>query len=156
MQFLAFCTPTGTAGAADNFDITGLQVELGSIATPFSRSEGTIQGELAACQRYYTRLIGDNANSFFGWGQAFNSTTFVAAVPLTVPLRTASITIDYSSGFVYAGNTNYTVTAMVLNNKTGKQIVGVDASVASGLTANQSYSLTASSTSSYVGFSAEL
>jgi hypothetical protein len=144
------------AATAQTIDIWGVQVEYGSKATPFQTASGSIQGELALCQRYYTRLIGDNANSYFGWGQAFNSTTFVAAVPLTVPLRTASITLDYSGGFVYAGNTNYTVTAMVLNNKVGKQIVGIDASVASGLTANQSYSLTASSTSSYVGFSAEL
>ena len=55
MQFLVFCTPTGTAGAADNFDITGLQVELGSVATPFARSSGTIQGEISACQRYYAK-----------------------------------------------------------------------------------------------------
>jgi hypothetical protein len=56
-QFLTQCAvrfaylPTGTAGAADYFDITGVQLELGSVATPFEVRPYPV--ELQLCQRYY-------------------------------------------------------------------------------------------------------
>jgi hypothetical protein len=54
--FYSFYTPVGTAGTNDYYEITGIQLEVGTQASPFIRAGGNIQGEFAMCQRYYQAL----------------------------------------------------------------------------------------------------
>lgn len=92
-------TPTGTAGAADYYEVTGIQLESGSVATPFQTATGTIQGELAACQRYFQR-IGTGAGYIpICVGQCTSTTTVYGIYPLKVTMRaTPVVTISTTTG----------------------------------------------------------
>jgi hypothetical protein len=108
-------TPTGTAGAADYVEITGVQVEVGSVATPFHTYAATIQGELAACQRYYATSIptGFTITDFpimgtsGAGGQIFWATgtsDLFGSLQYPVPLRTTPTFTAYSGNNRTAGN----------------------------------------------------
>jgi len=105
-------SPTGTAGANDYYEVTGVQIDLGSVALPFRTYAGTIQGELAACRRYLpalnvgTELYGYANNTNNGtWGYTFDTQARVAPTGITV-----SGTIN-----AYQGNTATAVTPSFAN-----------------------------------------
>ena len=153
-------TPVGTAGAADYYEITGIQIDVGtwtaSTAPAFRRSGGTLQGELAACQRYYFRNTG--ALIYLGSGGIAGSTTqCYVQVKHPTTMRVPPTTIDNSLLLlqIISGSTNVTSTTI---SKAAEDITLVLANVASGLTATtQSYMLmTQNNAAAYLGLSAEL
>jgi hypothetical protein len=76
----------GTSGVK-TFSIWGWQAEYGSVTTAFQTATGTIQGELAACQRYYWQSPSTVAYTPYGFGLWINATTFQALVKLPVSMR---------------------------------------------------------------------
>ena len=150
-------TPTGTAGANDYFDITGVQLELGSTATTFSRAGGSIGGELALCQRYYTRFTAGAANFYIGGrGVASATTTCVMDFQAPVTMRAIPSTIDYSNLSVYDEVTAFPVSAATNLTITNPQILVVTYTCV-GLTQYRTYATNSgASTAGYIGWSAEL
>ena len=81
-------TPSGTAGVNDYYEITGVQLEVGSQASPYTPTTPTYQAELAACQRYYW-LIGSGTSSVLGTGFYQSATRFHFPVIFPTTMRTA-------------------------------------------------------------------
>jgi len=99
---------TGTAGANDYFEVTGVQVEVGAVATPFTLATATLQGELSLCQRYYQRISQSSQNNILqGWA---NGTTICDAYWRLMPMRVAPTSLDNSGYGIYrpANGTTYT------------------------------------------------
>jgi hypothetical protein len=85
----SFNSRTGSLGIQSNtFDFWGVQVEAGSVATRFHTATGTIQGELAACQRYYQQF---DLSQQFNTGNALVATkwNYADAVFANLYLTTA-------------------------------------------------------------------
>lgn len=115
MAILFLFNPTGTAGAADYYEITGVQVEAGSTATAFQTATGTVQGELAACQRYFYRITvaPSAAGTPVGLG-LITATTTVTGVPIFSPvtMRTAPTFTLTGTPRAYDASTAPNITAV--------------------------------------------
>ena len=151
-------TPTGTAGANDWFEITGLQLEIGSTPTAYRPYSATIQGELSACMRYYQRLNSVTAYGGIG-GIARVTNTGSSGVsawfPALVPMRVTPTALDSGGAWQLYGTGAFSLSSIILNaeNPTSLSFLAT----AGTATANTIQTVIANNNAaSYLGWSAEL
>jgi hypothetical protein len=156
-----FNTSTASLGIQSaTIDFWGVQVEYGSEATPFQTATGTIQGELAACQRYYYRQTFETAAQRAGSGFCLSATSASIQFPFLVEMRTRPTALeqtgtatDYS---VSVATDNYVASAVPTFTGATKSGSTVQISVASGFVAGQGCLFRNVNTNTYLGWSAEL
>ena len=152
-------TPTGTAGADDSYQITGVQIETAATASGFSRQTGSIEAELAACQRYYSRFTASDNYSAIAMGIARGNQIFDPMIYLPVQMRVKPTSVDFST---LCAIQNYSsgvtsVSTLAINTGSPTQVNLIATLSSASITQNSTYYLSANnSTSAYVGLSAEL
>ena len=149
----------GTNGAT--FYITGVQLEKGSTATSFDYRD--YQAELAKCQRYYYRITAQNTTDYFvPNAYAIGTTSAFGFNQFPVPMRTSPTSLEQSGTaanyvVVRCGNaTTVTSSAVPSFSQANLNSALTLFTVASGLVNSGAGSVYGSTTSTYLGWSAEL
>ena len=145
------------SNANATFFLTGVQLEVGSVATPFEhRSFGE---EMALCQRYFFRSgKGESQYAAFAQGWATSTTSGIAHVAFPVEMRA-----EPSFSFLHLqasddANAGIDVTSASTNSAVGQRMYGyLEWNVSSGATQYRSYALRGqNNTSAFIAFEAEL
>ena len=133
-----------------------MQVEDGSVATSFQTATGTIQGELAACQRYYYRSTGGSAYQFFGGGIASATTAVNILFNHPVTMRTTPTSVQYSNLQITDNATLDNAVSAVTQNQQNSNLSALQMTT-TGLTQGKFYNCYANNnTNAYVAVNAEL
>ena len=153
-----FNTRSSTTGIQNNtFDIWGVQLEPGTVANDFRRNANSIQGELAACQRYYYQSSPGTGYAYLAIGQGNGATTANFMITFPVPMRTAPTSIGFSNLGVTDGIAVQTaITALALSQAT-TTTAQILSGGSSGLTAFRPYYVSQqNNVAGFIAFGAEL
>ena len=166
----AWATYSGTAKMPDNtstwyttndatFELTGMQLEVGSVATDFEHF--TFADDLRRCQRYYYRHS-EGSSKTIGTATIYQANNIFLIIKFPVTMRTTPTTdvADGTSFFrVYAngGNDGFDTFSGTWNaqpNACGLNAYSADG--VSGMTAGHSSMILSDHADSYLAFTAEL
>jgi len=122
------------SSTSNNLWVTGVQLEVGSVATPFEhRSYGD---ELELCQRYYRRLNSDTQSDVYtgyGVGVCNDATRMIWTTMLSPPMRSHPA-ISGISQRIYDGTANQVVTSFATNRSSTNTLWIEPTSTSSSLT----------------------
>ena len=141
------------ASAINNYwQVTGVQLEAGPVATPFEFEDYSIT--LHKCQRYYQRITGLRN---FGLMTAQTSTTLYGSIPLLVSMRVPPTSVDANTLRAFdLFNAAAVFFTFGLDGTSSSESAAAITGTTSGLTAFRTYYIIQNGSTSYLGFSAEL
>jgi len=144
----------GLDSTDNDFYITGVQLEKGSVATDFEfRSFAT---ELALCQRYYQVYGGFATNQLFATAIGASTTTANCCSPYSPRMRTQP-TISFSAPGDFKLGIHTATAISAITSQTGDGMVMFQVTIANpDLVANVPYFLTANNSNARMYLSAEL
>jgi hypothetical protein len=150
---------TNLAAAINNYwQITGVQLEAGSVATPFEFEN--IGTTLAKCQRYYQRWTTTSAYGRFTLGANTSTTGGIYILQMPTTMRTGpTTTLEYSSiGIAEPGGGVIATTGLtIVTDSMMPLAVQLNGVVASGLTQYRPSQLIANNDgAAYIAVTAEL
>jgi hypothetical protein len=141
-----------TNGATLN--ITGVQLEAGSVATPFERRPfGT---ELQLCQRYYQKFTAGGSLVFYGSGIARSSTASGIYVKLSTSMRAAPTVSVNALNLWYGSDLTSAVTGNSGTNASADSLSYFANASGASMTTGGPAVLSSQSASSWIDFTAEL
>ena len=148
----------GTSGAT--WYITGAQLEVGSVATPFERRD--YGRELIMCQRYYYKQKATSAGSYFGAGLAFTTTRAIIITQFGVQMRTAPSALEQTGTasdyrVLNSSGSGVACSSVPIFGASSNDSASTELTVSSGLTAgNATMGVANTGFNAYLAWSAEL
>jgi hypothetical protein len=155
IQLISYTAQTG------NFDVDvwGVQLESGTVATPFRRNAPSIQAELAACQRYYWRTLLERQDGPLGVGGTGTTTTAEIYISFPVQMRAIPSAVEWSTlQITDMSSYGVNISAITISTLTTERHGCMVFTTASGIPAafRPAFLRGRTGGNSFLGFSAEL